>query len=119
MKTRKHPLPDNHTGVAEIDGDDVILYIERNHLVFFGLFTKRILVWGKERFRRGETNYDKEIEGTVFIGGYSIPRIYTIKYRNIETFNIRAELDRMYSEYAAEKKRRDEWNKKLNNFTCI
>jgi hypothetical protein len=37
MKRLQFPLPYNHTGIAEIDGDEVILYIEKSGTIFFGL----------------------------------------------------------------------------------
>lgn len=118
MKTCKHPLPDNHTGVAEIDGDDVILYIENNRRVFFGLIPIEERVSPFEVFKLSDRDCDRtSLLEERYIHGW-ISR-YPYRYRNIETFDIRAELDRMYNEYAAKKKRRDEWNKKLNNFTCI
>ena len=117
MKTRKNPLPDNHTGVAEIDGDDVILYIEHNSRVFFGLLDWSDRVTHFEVFSLSIKDEDRGVQIEHVIHGL-IGR-HQLRFRNIETFNIRAELNRMYSEYTAEKKRRDEWNKKLNNFTCI
>jgi hypothetical protein len=118
MKTCKHPLPDNHTGVVEIDGDDVILYIKHNSRVFFGLIPIEQRVSHFEVFKLSDLDQDRTslLEERVIHGRISR---YPYRYRNIETFDIKAELERMYETYAARKKRRDEWEKKLNNFTCI
>lgn len=117
MKTCKHTLPDNLTGVAEIDGDDVILYIENNRRIFFGLISWEDRVTTPEVFTLSTKDEDRGVQIEHILHG-RIGR-HQLRYRNIETFDIKAELQRMYETYAAKKKRREDWEKKLNNFTCI
>lgn len=125
MKTCKFKLPDNHTGIAEIDGDDVILYIEKNSRVFFNLIVLSDRVTPFEVFTLTQFNSidDKRLfkPSNVLVERVIHGRIgrWELQNVNIDTFDIRAELEHMYTTYAAEKKRREDWEKKLNNFTCI
>lgn len=114
MKTCKFKLPNNHIGVAEVDGNDVVLYIENNRRVFFNLIPWEDRVTRFEVFTLSTKDYEIGVEEQRFIHGY-LSR-YPVRYRNIDTFNIKAELERMYETYATENKRRDAWEKRLNNF---
>lgn len=115
MKTYKYFLPNNHIGIADIEHDDVTLYVQTNKRIFFGLVPWFNRVLDFEEFKLSNHDEDKEVKRTRRVGMYSLTCPYIRKYRNIDTFDIKVELKRMY-ETVAEKKR---WKNKLNNFTCI
>lgn len=117
MKRLQFPLPYNHTGIAEIEGDEVILYIEKPGTILWGLIdwptpctrAEIFQLRAEDDYQPSSLEYERVINGRV--GRYSY------NYRNINTFSPIAELERMFTTYQTEQQRRDAWEKRVEQFT--
>lgn len=115
MKRLQFPLPYNYTGIAEIEGDEVILYIEKPGTILWGLIDWPERCTHFELYHMAtHEDYCGVVQQRVIHGRLGH---YQIKYKNINTFNPIAELERMFTTYQAEQQRRDAWEKRVEQFT--
>src|SRR5690242_53059 len=109
--TKNYPINDNYFAVVEIDDDRVLIWIAENYKWFFGLFSNERRVSEIKLFRLSEDKDERTscmLEG-IFNGRHNrLP----INNRNIDTFNVKKEIDIVYKSYTASARRRAEINRK-------
>lgn len=92
-KTKTYLINDTHFAVCEIDGSNLLIWIERKTKVFFGLFNWHNRIGSPVLFRLG--NEDRC--GCSITGGFA-GRIMTLteNCRKIELFDLECEISVLY-----------------------